>query len=138
MRIRIVPVAPLVLAFVAAASTAACTTSGTAVRATGEKGPEMAREVVVRARVDSRGAVTITPDPAYVRTGQKLVVDACCEALRISWKKPVQGIPEPRCEAGVCVLVAPEVREPVEVYYTVSGSCDGKAFEVDPRFIFTR
>lgn len=128
----------LALAFLAAASTAACAASATAPGSRGEKPPEVAREVVVRTKVDARGVVTITPDPAIVRTGQRLVIDSCCEALKVSWKKPVAGIPEPRCEGGECSLVAPAVKERTEVFYAVSGSCGGKAFEVDPRFIFIR
>ena len=128
----------MALALLAAASTVACAGSGVIARDRGERAPEMAREVVVRTKVDSRGAVTITPDPAVVRTGQKLVIDSCCEALRVTWKREVPGIPEPRCEGGECVLVAPEVQGPTEVFYAVSGSCNGKVFEVDPRFIFIR
>jgi hypothetical protein len=129
----------MALAFLAAASTAACAaSSGAAAGSRTEKPPEMAREVVVRTKVDARGVVTITPDPAIVRTGQRLVIDSCCEALKVTWKKPVPGIPEPRCEGGECSLVAPAVKERTEVFYAVSGSCGGKAFEVDPRFIFIR
>lgn len=137
MKSRNARIAPLALALLAAASTVPFTASGAAA-SRGEKQPGMAREVVVRAKVDARGAVTITPDPAVVRTGQKLVVDTCCEALKIWWKKPAPGIPEPRCEGGECVLVAPAVKEPTTVEYAVSGSCNGKAFEVDPRLIFIR
>ena len=128
----------LALAFLAAASTAACAASGAAAGSRAEKSPEVAREVVVRTKVDARGVVTITPDPAFVRTGQRLVIDSCCETLRITWKKPAAGIPEPRCEGGECSLVAPAVKERTEVFYAVSGSCGGKAFEVDPRLIFSR
>ena len=136
---RIAPLTrTLALAILAAASTAACAASGAAAGSRTEKPPEMAREVVVRTKVDARGVVTITPDPAIVRTGQRLVIDSCCEALKVTWKKPVPGIPEPRCEGGECSLVAPAVKERTEVLYTVSGSCGAKAFEVDPRLIFIR
>jgi len=126
----------LALAFAAAA--AACATAPAPERVRDTKEPAAAREVVVRTKVDARGGVVVTPDPAYVRAGQKLVIDTCCEALRITWKKPVPGIPEPRCEGGECTLVAPPVREPTEVFYDVSGTCGGKEFHLDPRLIFTR
>jgi hypothetical protein len=138
MRSRSTLVAPLALAFVAALSTASCVASGTPGPARGEKEPEVAAEVVVRTKVDARGNVHVFPDPAVVRAGQKLVIDACCEELSVRWKRPVHGIPEPRCEAGECTLVAPAVEKRTEVEYAVSGSCNGRRFEVDPRLIFTR
>lgn len=134
MRTRSTRLAPLSLALALAA--AACATPGR-VRPSGETAPDAAREVVVRTQVDARGVV-VTPDPAYVRTGQKLVFDTCCEALRITWKKPVPGIPEPRCEGGECVLVAPPVKERTEVLYEVAGRCGGNDFRLDPMLIFIR
>lgn len=128
----------LVLAFTAVAAAAACATTPAPERARETKEPMVAREVVVRTKVDARGGVVVTPDPAYVRAGQTIVFDTCCEKLRITWKKPVPGIPEPRCEGGECTLVAPPVKEPTEVFYDVSGSCGGKEFRLDPRLIFTR
>jgi len=123
------------LALVTAAA-AACVTSGTKAGSRRENAPPLAQEVVVRTKIDARGAVAITPDPAIVRAGQKLVFDSCCETLRITWKRPVPRIPEPRCEGGECILVAPDVREPIEVAYAVSGTCSGRRFEVDPRLVF--
>ena len=57
-----------------------------------------------------------------MRAGQKLVFDSCGESLKITWKTPVAGIPEPRCEGGECTLVAPRVNERTEVLYDVSGT----------------
>ena len=128
----------LALAVTVAAAIAGCATAPAPESEREAKAPRVAREVVVRTQVDARGGVVVTPDPAFVRTGQKLVFDTCCEALRITWKKPVRGIPEPRCEGGECTLVAPPVKEPTEVFYDVSGKCGGKEFRLDPRLIFTR
>ena len=128
----------LALAVTVAAAIAGCATAPAPESEREAKAPRVAREVVVRTQVDARGGVVVTPDPAFVRTGQKLVFDTCCEALRITWKKPVRGIPEPRCEGGECTLVAPPVKEPTEVFYDVSGTCGGKEFRLDPRLIFTR
>lgn len=130
--------APLALALLAAVATAACSTSGAPAPARGEKTADVAAEVVVRTKVDARGNVRVFPDPAVLRTGQRLVIDVCCEELNVRWKKPVQGIPEPRCESGECSLVAPDVQKRTEVEYSVSGSCNGRRFEVDPRLIFIR
>ena len=135
-RTRSVLVLAVAVAVVGAA--AACATTPAPDREREAKEPQVAREVVVRTKVDARGGVVVTPDPAFVRTGQKVVFDTCCEALRITWKKPVRGIPEPRCEGGECTLVAPPVKEPTEVFYDVSGTCGGKEFRLDPRLIFTR
>jgi len=137
MRMRNERVAALSLALLAAAA-AACATPDARVRSREEKGPETAREVVVRTRVDARGGVVVTPDPAWVRAGQRVVFDSCCEELKVSWKKPVRGIPEPRCEGGECVLVAPDVKERTEVLYEVAGRCGGKEFRLDPMLIFIR
>ena len=128
----------LALAVTVAAAAAGCATAPAPESEREAKAPRVAREVVVRTQVDARGGVVVTPDPAFVRTGQKVVFDTCCEALRITWKKPVRGIPEPRCEGGECTLVAPPVKEPTEVFYDVSGKCGGKEFRLDPRLIFTR
>ena len=130
--------APLALALLAAAATAACATPGSPDRPRGENEAPVAREVLVRTKVDASGGIVITPDPAIVRAGQKLVFDSCCESLKITWKTPVAGIPEPRCEGGECTLVAPRVNERTEVLYDVSGKCGGREFHVDPRLIFTR
>ena len=131
-------IAPLALLLLAAAATASCATSSSTARVSGEKQPLVAREVVVQVKVDGRGEVVITPDPTIVRTGQKLVISTCCEELKITWKRPVPEIPKPpRCEGGECTLVGPEVREPVTVDYAIFGTCGGKRFERDPRFIFT-
>lgn len=130
--------APLALALLAAVAAASCSTSGAPAPARGEKAADVAAEVVVRTRVDARGNVRVFPDPAVVRSGQRLVLDVCCEELNVRWKKPVAGIPEPRCEAGECSLVAPAVDKRTEVEYSVSGACNGKRFEVDPRLIFIR
>lgn len=138
MKHRYPRTAPLAFALFAAAAAAACATPGAPARPRSENEPPVAREVLVRTKVDANGGVVITPDPAIVRTGQKLVFDSCCERLKITWKKRVPGIPEPRCEGGECTLVGPEVEQPTEVFYAVSGSCDGRVFEVDPRLIFTR
>jgi hypothetical protein len=135
---RRIRITPLALALLAAVSTSSCAASGAPVPARGEKAPDVAAEVVVLTKVDARGNVRVFPDPAVLRTGQRLVIGVCCEELSVRWKKPVQGIPEPRCEAGECVLVAPAVEKRTEVEYSVSGSCNGKRFEVDPRFIFIR
>ena len=138
MRDRHPRTAPLALALLAAATTAACATPGTATAPRGEEQPPVAREVLVRTKVDANGGVVITPDPAIVRAGQKLVFDSCCESLKITWKTRVAGIPEARCEGGECTLVAPQVKESTEVLYDVSGKCGGREFHVDPRLIFTR
>ncbi|MCL4807174.1 MAG: hypothetical protein KJ062_05180 [Thermoanaerobaculia bacterium] len=138
MRDRHVRTAPLALALLAAAATAACATPDSPARPRTESEPPVAREVLVRTKVDASGAVVITPDPAIVRAGQKLVFDSCCESLKITWKTRVAGIPEPRCEGGECTLVAPRVNERTEVFYDVSGKCGGREFHVDPRLIFTR
>ena len=128
----------LVLAFTVLTAAAACATSPAPERPREAKEPGVAREVVVRTKVEDGGRVLVTPDPVWVRAGQRLVFDTCCEALRITWKKPVKGIPEPRCAGGECTLVAPPVNEPTEVLYDVSGKCGGKEFRLDPRIIFTR
>lgn len=138
MRNRNARFAPLALALVAAASTSSCSASGAAAPARGEMVADVAAEVVVRTKVDDRGNVHVFPNPAVLRTGQRLVLDICCEELNVRWKKPVAGIPEPRCEAGECSLVAPAVEKRTEVDYAVSGSCNGRRFAVDPRLIFTR
>jgi hypothetical protein len=138
MRHRHLRTAPLALALLAAATTAACVTSGSPDRPRVENEPAVAREVLVRTKVDASGGVVITPDPAIVRAGQKLVFDSCCESLKITWKTQVAGIPEPRCAGGECTLVAPEVDAPTEVFYDVSGRCGGMEFHLDPRLIFTR
>lgn len=128
----------LALALLAAVSTASCAASSSAAPARGEKSLDVAAEVVVLTKVDARGNVRVFPDPAVLKTGQRLVIGICCEELSVRWKRPVQGIPEPRCEAGECSLVAPAVEKRTEVEYSISGSCNGRRFEVDPRFIFTR
>lgn len=138
MRIRNAHIAPLALAALAVAATAACATSPSTARVREEKEPLVAREVVVQTKVDARGGIVVTPDPAILRPGQKLVIAACCEELKVTWKKPVPGIPDPRCEGGECTLVAPPVKETTEVFYTVSGKCGDKPFELDPRLIFIK
>lgn len=138
MRDRHPRTAPLALAILAAAATAACATPGSPASPRRENEPPVAREILVRTKVDATGGVVITPDPAIVRAGQKLVFDSCCESLKITWKTQVPGIPEPRCEGGECTLVAPRVDAPTEVLYDVSGKCGGREFHIDPRLIFTR
>jgi hypothetical protein len=140
MGVRHAFIAPLVLVGLVAAATASCatssSTSGSTAGARGEKEPLVAREVVVRATVDANGGVIVTPDRAIVRSGQKLVLFACCEELRIAWKRPESRIPEPVCKGGECTLVGPAVKEPVTVDYDVFGKCGGKEFRVDPRLVF--
>jgi hypothetical protein len=130
-------ITPLALALLAAAAAAACATPDGGVRPRATRETEAAREVVVRTKVDGR-SVVVTPDPAYVRVGQTVVFASCCETLRVTWKEPVRGIPEPRCEGGECTLVAPEVKERTEVLYEVSGRCGPDEFRLDPMLIFIR
>lgn len=138
MEVRNARIAPFALAALVIAATAACATSTSTAGVREEKEPLVAREVVVQTKVDARGGVVITPDPAILRKGQKLVIAACCEELNVTWKKPVPGIPDPRCEKGECTLIAPAVKETTEVFYTVSGKCGGMPFELDPRLIFIK
>ena len=140
MRVRNAFIAPIALGVLAAATSVSCatsgSTSGSTARTLGEKEPLVAREVVVRATVDANGGVIVTPDRAIVRRGQKLVLFACCEELKITWKRPEPRIPEPVCKGGECTLVGPEVKEPVTVDYDIFGRCGGKEFKVDPRLVF--
>jgi hypothetical protein len=136
MRDRNACIASLALVVLASAATAACATAETPARASGQKEPLVAREVVVQVKADGRGGVVVTPDRAIVRTGQKLVIAVCCEELKITWKRPEPRVPEPACGGGECTLVGPEVKEPVTVDYNVLGTCGGKPFKLDPRFIF--
>ena len=137
MKERHARIAPLALVLLAAAVTSSCATSSSTAPARGVKEPPVAREIVVQVKADAHGEVVVTPDPAIVRAGQRLVIATCCEELRISWKRPDRRVPEPACRGGECTLVGPEVREPITVDYNISGTCGGRRFERDPRFIFT-
>lgn len=140
MRVQNAFIARLALVGLVAAATSSCATSGptsgSTTGARGEKEPLVAREVVVRTTVDANGRVVVTPDRAIVRSGQKLVLFACCEELKVTWKRPEPRIPEPDCKGGECTLVGPEVKEPVTIDYNVLGTCGGRPFKLDPRFIF--
>ncbi len=138
MRIRNARIAPLALAALAIAATAACATSPSTARVREEKEPLVAREVVVRVMVEADGSVVITPDRAIVRSGQKLVIFTCCDPLSVHWKKAESRIPEPKCRGGECSLVGPEVNDPIEIDYFVTGKCGDKPFKLDPRLIFIK
>jgi hypothetical protein len=138
MRDRHALIASLALLVLAAAAPASCATSGSTARTPGEKEPLVAREVVVQVKPDGRGGAVVIPDPAIVRTGQRLVISTCCEELRITWKKTDSRVPEPICKGGECTLVGPEVKEPVTVDYNIFGKCDGREFKRDPRLVFIR
>ena len=138
MRDRHAFLPPLALVVIAAAASASCAASGATAGARGEKPPPVAREVVVQVKVEAHGEVVVTPDPAIVRTGQKLVISTCCEELKITWKKADSRVPEPVCRGGECTLVGPEVKEPVTVDYDIFGKCGGREFKRDPRLVFIR
>lgn len=138
MKDRHACITPLALVVLAVAATASCATADTPPRASGQKEPLVAREVVVQVKADGRGGAVVTPERTIVRADQKLIIATCCEELKITWKKPEPRVPEPACRGGECTLVGPSVKETVTIDYNIFGTCGGKEFKVDPRLIFIR
>lgn len=101
------------------------------------KPADRAKEVVVLVSVTADGMPMVTPDTAYVRSGQKLVLVTCCDELHAKFVKKVERVPDFECrKARECTLVGPAVSKPTTATYAVWGTCNGKPFGKDPILIF--
>ena len=82
-----------------------------------------------------------SPDALHQATVCEAASGRTREAAALLHRAERHGAPAWQVEADPelrVVRTSAEYLERTEVFYTVSGSCGGKAFEVDPRFIFIR
>lgn len=94
-------------------------------------------EVPADFSIDAGGNPSISPDPIYVKAGkQKVHWRYHVEKLDITFGND-RPFPDPACHHGNCISDVPDRNKirTTPYKYTVSGTDNGKPFQLDPRLV---